>query len=319
MVNADLRKALVRGREAVDETTRFWLTVNGRWDEEVATARLCEQSAPHLQPITFNRAQEARLGADWLWWFIDRGSGTCFGMLCQAKNLKKNGPRWKIGFDQTNKTGDQMKLLARAAESLQVPAAYILYCGDEEYRDGLACRAHSTFECATCARAGVSVLSALGAQYLCNSYSTDANACATAAFQRSQPLEDLVAPEAPDGALWDMNFHECVGTLQTFLSQPQYGAARVAKQLFDQLSSLRGTQFSRTPPWVELSTLHKNNCVHPLLPSDRGHLPRPYFRDVLQGLRKAVPTYVRDAEAGRFDRLPAKVTNTVNSILITYT
>ncbi|MCX5115400.1 hypothetical protein OOK13_44670 [Streptomyces sp. NBC_00378] len=318
MVNADLRKALVRGREAVDETTRFWLTVNGRWDEEVATARLCERSAPFLQPITFNRAQEARLGADWLWWFIDRESETCFGMLCQAKNLKKDGSRWKIGFGQANKTGAQMKLLSRAAESLQVPAVYILYCGDERYRDGLACRTHSAFECETCARAGVSVISALGAQYLCDSYSTDANACAVAAFQRSQPVEDLVAPETPDGALWDMNFHECVGALQAFLSQPQYGAARVAKQLFDQLSSLRGTQLSRMPPALELMTLPRNECVHPILPTDRGHLPRPYFRDVLQGLRKAVPTYVRDAEAGRFNRLPAKVTSAVNGIVITY-
>ncbi|WP_327170106.1 hypothetical protein OG471_00505 [Streptomyces sp. NBC_01336] len=318
MVNDDLRKALARGREAVDETTRFWLTVNGRWDEETATARLCEQSAPYLQPITFNRAQEARVGADWLWWFIERASGTSFGMLCQAKNLKKQGPRWKIGFDQTNKTGAQMRQLAQAAKSLQVPAAYILYCGSEEYRDGLACRTHSTFECANCARAGVSVLSALGAEHLCNTYPTDANACAIAAFQRSQPLEDLVAPDTPDGALWDMNFHECVGALQAFLSQPQYGAARVAKQLFDQLSSLRGTQFSRIPPRLELSTHPGHDCAYPFLPSDRGHLPRSYFSDVLQGLRKSVPTYVRDAEAGRFDRLPANVTNTVNSIVITY-
>ncbi|MFB7215580.1 hypothetical protein [Streptomyces sp. NPDC056255] len=318
MVNADLRKALARGREAVDETTRFWLTVNGQWDEEVATARLCERSAPFLQPITFNRAQEARLGADWLWWFIEQESETCFGMLCQAKNLKKKGSRWKIGFGQANKTGAQMKLLSRAAESLQLPAAYILYCGDEQYRDGLACRTHSAFECENCARAGVSVISALGAQYLCDSYSTDANACAVAAFQRSQPVEDLVAPETPDGALWDMNFHECVGALQAFLSQPQYGAARIAKQLFDQLSSLRGAQFSRMPPALELTTLPRNEFIHPILPTDRGHLPRPYYRDVLQGLRKAVPTYVRDAEAGRFDRLPAKVTSAVNGIVITY-
>lgn len=318
VTNIDLRDALVRGRQAVDATNRFWLTVNGQWEEETATARLCEEAAPYLQPITFNRAQEGRLGADWLWWFIDRKRSTSFGMLCQAKNLKRDGSRWRIGFGQANKSGLQMDMFARAASSLEVPAAYILYCGDAEYRNGLPCRTHSSEECAPCARAGVSVLSALGAQYLYRLHAGDANACAMAAFQRSQPLEDLVAPATPDGALWDVNFGECVGSLRRFLGEPQYGAARIAKQLFDQLSALRGVQFSRTPLTFELSTLRESNLVYPTLPVDRGHLPRPYFEEILQGLRNGVPRYILDAEDGRFDRLPAKLTSVVNRIVVTY-
>ncbi|MEV3972781.1 DUF6615 family protein [Streptomyces sp. NPDC050698] len=315
MTNTELRSALVRGREAVDETVAFWLAVNSKREEETATARLCERSAPYLRPITFNRPQEARIGADWLWWFIDRDTDRCFGMLCQAKNLKKDGKRWTIGFDQANKNGMQIKLLLSAADSLDVPATYVLYCGNEQYRAGLQCRTHPASDCTICPRAGVSVLSALGAEYL---YDRDPTGCAVTAFQRSQPLEDLVAPKAPDGAMWEVNFESCTGDVQKFLNQPQYGAARVAKQLFDQVSALRSTVFTKAHPSFELAVVPRGNPVYDLLPADRGHFSRPYFRDVLRGLRRSVPQYVRDAEAGRVDRLPAEVTAAVDKIIITY-
>jgi hypothetical protein len=88
----DVTAALRRGREAVDEFTAFWLDEGEMWREESATDVLCWRASPHLRPVTFNRHQEGHVGADWLWWFVDADTGTAFGMLCQAKNLKRLSP-----------------------------------------------------------------------------------------------------------------------------------------------------------------------------------------------------------------------------------
>ncbi|MFF4234198.1 hypothetical protein [Streptomyces sp. NPDC001820] len=55
------------------------------------------------------------------------------------------------------------------------------------------------------------------------------------------------------------------------------------------------------------------------MPADRGHgFSAPYFRDVLRGLRRSIPQYVRDAEQGNLDRVPDHVSRRVDGIVITY-
>ncbi|MEU9575348.1 DUF6615 family protein [Streptomyces massasporeus] len=161
-----VRPALVRGRTAVDAFTAKGLSQgNITWAEETATDLLLMAVHPELSYVSFNRHEEARIGADWLWWFVDSASPEAFGVLVQAKNLKRNGQRWHIDYNYKN--GDQLGSLLRAADLLRVPAVYALYCGNPLYRQELWCdQTHDGVMCTHHPRAGVSVLPAMLAAYL---------------------------------------------------------------------------------------------------------------------------------------------------------
>ena len=67
------------------------------------------------------------------------------------------------------RSGDRLQLhkLLDSADHFDVPAAYVLYCGNPAYRAGLSCGpGHSTAKCSTCARSGVSVLAGPCAKYI---------------------------------------------------------------------------------------------------------------------------------------------------------
>jgi len=59
------------------------------WDERIVTDLLLAEAYKEngIRYAPFTQRQESEVGADWIWWFIDR-SGECFGMLIQAKSLK---------------------------------------------------------------------------------------------------------------------------------------------------------------------------------------------------------------------------------------
>ncbi|MFF9810734.1 DUF6615 family protein [Streptomyces coeruleorubidus] len=69
------------------------------WAEETVADLLLMAVHPELSYVSFNRYEEARIGADWLWWFVDSASHEAFGVLVQAKNLKKKGQRWHIDYN----------------------------------------------------------------------------------------------------------------------------------------------------------------------------------------------------------------------------
>jgi hypothetical protein len=81
-----VRDALTRGRAAVDDFTRTWLSQgNPTWPEEAATVQLLMAVHPELSYVAFTRHEESQIGADWLWWFLDSTTREAFGLLVQAK------------------------------------------------------------------------------------------------------------------------------------------------------------------------------------------------------------------------------------------
>ncbi|MDH6214121.1 hypothetical protein [Streptomyces pseudovenezuelae] len=310
MGDVELLAALTKARVAVDQSMAFWVMVNGRWDEEPATVILCQNAAPYVKPITFNRTHEGIVGADWLWWWVDP-SGVCFGMLVQAKNLNRERNAWSIGFGHANRSGSQLPDLLRTADHFEVPPVYVLYCGDTSYRAGLTCGDdHTEPTCTRCTRAGVSVLSALAAHEL---LSTGPESVAVDAFHLASPLEDLADPELPRTRFWDLNFPNCGPELRRLLVAPEYGAPQVASIIWKQMSQLRTRSYSLA---VSEETDIGHSKIFENLPADRGHFPVPYFPHVLRGLRSELPSYVREAEAGR--SLPSSLTDRIAGIVIFY-
>jgi hypothetical protein len=84
------------------------------WSEEAVTAIAVTEGRPHVDVVEFNRNQEGRgpnaLGADYLWWWIDSQTGECFGMLVQAKRLKR-------GSSAAQKGGSSTSVTVRASSS----------------------------------------------------------------------------------------------------------------------------------------------------------------------------------------------------------
>ncbi|MGI5192106.1 hypothetical protein ACQEVY_00305 [Streptomyces sp. CA-288835] len=281
-----VRDALTRGRTAVDDFTRTWLSQgNPTWPEETATVLLLMAVHPELSYTAFTRREESRIGADWLWWFSDSTTREAFGLLVQAKNLKNSGRRFTI--DYTYKQGDQQRALLRAADLLQVPAAYVLYCGDVDYRRALDCdQGHAgSVACTQDPRAGVSVLSALLAEYMVGLSAGD---LAAASMHASVPLEELT--------VWAQQPWHHRGLLREemaeFLLRPQQGARLVAKRLLTVLDNYRQRQFLSAE--YNHSRLDVEDAVFAGgLPDDRGHYTRPYFPHVLRGLRRSLPDYVQ--------------------------
>ncbi|MFD4631627.1 DUF6615 family protein [Streptomyces sp. NPDC058284] len=312
MREPELLAALTRGREAVDEYMAFWVMTNGSWNEEPATEILCQKSAPLVKPITFDRTKEGVTGADWLWWWVDRETGICFGMFVQAKSLKRKGKGWSIDFEHKNKSGVQLPDLLRTADHYKVPPVYVLYCGDASYRAGLICGdSHTEPDCNRCARAGVSVLSARVAQ---RRLLNDPGSAAVEAFHDASPLEYLADPALPRTRFWDLNFPSCGHELKRMLVAPNYGPQQVASVIWKQMSKIR------TRGDYELAVAGKvdigSGMIFRDLPADRGHFPVPYYPHVLSGLRFELPSYVRDVEAG--SSLPPSLTRHIKGIAIFY-
>lgn len=94
--------------------------------EQALTEIVLTRNAPVTQVWTYTQREEARTGADWLWWW--RSGGEWFGALVQAK---RNKPRLSMPwYDFGYRTGSghrQIDLLLGHARNLGVPAVYVLY------------------------------------------------------------------------------------------------------------------------------------------------------------------------------------------------
>lgn len=119
------------------------------WDEETTTSIMLVEVPPLVKVVPFTRNQEggdkrlkdggAGVGADWLWWWVG-DDGTSFGMLVQAKRLKKDDKeQWTIDFGY--KSGKQWKDLHATADALNVAPCYALYLGSPDYRKPVECGA----------------------------------------------------------------------------------------------------------------------------------------------------------------------------------
>jgi hypothetical protein len=90
--------ALRAGRIAAERHMEQAENAGFPWKEETVTDLLLAEVATRLKVVPFTRSQEAQIGADWLWWWVD-GAGEAFGMLVQAKRLRIDPSRWRFDFD----------------------------------------------------------------------------------------------------------------------------------------------------------------------------------------------------------------------------
>lgn len=297
----NLLSALGRARRAAEDHMVECDLYGLPWYEEEVTPLLWRHAAPFITTARFTKPEEGKVGADWLWWWIDNEDDCCFGTLAQAKRLYREGRRWKIDFGYRH--GDQLDRLLHAADLFDLPAVYALLFGGVDYREGLTCGRLHTEPCTRCSRASVSVLAGLVVDEILK----DSDEVAAAAYRKSVPLEDLANPTAAPDLIADLNLPSLDPNLRTFLAQRQH----VARMIFNAVSEVRATQFGLAiADRIDTGTgaLFRNT------PVDRGHFRASYFPHVLRGLRTEIPAYVHDMLAGR--QPPTWVTDHVDGIVV---
>lgn len=302
-------RAFQRGRLAVDRYMSKALQAEDKFAEVPATGLLLTEASPDVRYYRFTQHQEKSVGADWLWWWVDT-SGTSFGLLTQAKVLKRQGVGWHIDFGYRRKKTEptQIDKLVAASMTFDVPAAHVLYCGTPVYRLGLDCGlAHPDgANCGERERAGVSIVLSVVAQGLMPAANQNA---AAEAFHWALPLEDIADPDRPQPPLRPLaTVHPDIAE---FMRNPQVGARRVAKTMLEAVQAIRLGQFSAALS-DEAGTIE--DAVFSHLPTDRGHFSVPYLAHVLGGLRHQPPDYVRDLLAGRTP--PRWVTEAIAGIIV---
>ncbi|WP_345763380.1 hypothetical protein [Diaminobutyricibacter sp. McL0608] len=302
----DVARAFRHGREAAAQHMRRADEVGFSWHEETVTDLLLTRVGRTVFTRTFSKREEGKNGADWVWWWVDE-SGTCFGMLSQAKRLKKKpSSRWWIDFGYDK--GEQRRKLMRTADGLDVPPMYILYFGTPEYRLPMTCglRPHPR-RCRKCERKTVSILPALMTEP--GGIGEDA----AVAFDLSVPLEDIPDPRVSLGQLYDLNIPQMIPELRAFFTQPQSGAARVAKLLTAPLSQVRGGQFSLD---TAIPARLTDDHAFPDVPGDSGHLGVPYLRHILRGLRTKPPHYVEQLLADPMEEIDVPAMESLDGITV---
>ncbi len=278
------------------------------WHETTITGIVLQHAHPTVKFVDFNQRQEGATGADWLWWWVD-ATGEAFGMLVQAKRLKI-GNRWTIDFSYPNGTGSQRDKLFATARELGVPPVYGLYLGTQAYRAPVTCdRAdHDDRDCLACRMATVSLLPAILATIGGGMNSDDD---AIWAAEHAIPVETLVRPGEQPDCSGDLNLAIVDDELRDLLLANQHGARKVAKALFERVSSARTMQFSAATKMMIEGDAEQ---VFDRYPSDRGHLGVAYYEHILRGLRTAAPAYVLDVLADQ--PVPRAVADLVEGIVI---
>jgi hypothetical protein len=278
------------------------------WVEESVTDVAVHAGLPEVRVVQFNRQQEGRaVGADYLWWWLARDSGECFGMLVQAKRLRRESGRWTV--DIGHRDGRQLGDLRRTSNHFDVPAMFAVYTGGRVFRRDLPCfHGGETRDCLGCRRMAISVMSAY---QLWDTWESPRDT-ATVFLNGSIALEDLVDPALNAGKVWDVNLREIgPGELRDFLTREQGGPREIAKRIFKAVAAQRAMSFGAAlaePVTVAGAPIFSS------VPMDRGHYPSSYFEHFLRGLRTSPPTYVLDAQAGR--AMPSDVVDRVAGLVL---
>jgi len=258
------------------------------WTEEPVTEILLSRTAPEVSFATFTRRQEAKVGADWLWWWI-APNGESYGLLVQAKRLYVDGARWSFKFDHNR--GEQRRSLFEAAAALDVAPVYCLYLGTQLYRGSADCGrvSHEAEDCVQCAVLAVSLMPAnLAISHLV----TDAHDTYSQSIALEAAFDNAEGQSAWLGAITA----DLTPDLREFLHTPQGGVRAIARSLVDRVLQVRQGQFSKN---VEAAIrTERLGAVFPELPGDRGHFGSRYMPLMLRGLLHAPPGYVVSMIAG---------------------
>lgn len=284
-----IRTALSTGRAACVEHMDSCEQADIVWTEEPVTEIFLSRSGPGVQFANFNKWEEARVGADWLWWWVGP-DGESFGMLIQAKRLNVTGSRWRFSFDHNN--GKQREALWEAAEALDVTPAYVLYLGTQNYRAPSPCaeKNHTVSDCPHCAVLAVSLMPAVLAD---STFVTDSEST----YSRSVSLERAIDRAEQQSSWLGGVDAQLTDELRTFLRSPQSGVRAVARALVDRVLKVRAGQLSKGGV-AEMVRQERLGPVFRDLPGDRGHFAEPYLPLMLRGLTSVPPDYVVSMIAG---------------------
>lgn len=298
--NSALLEAFTRARTSAQGHMTASEAAGFTWGEETITELVLVGAHPKVEAFPFNRNQEGGTegtGADWLWWWIGN-DGTAFGMLVQAKRLKKKkSGTWDIDF--AYKSGLQRRRLFATAEKLQVAATYVLYFGPPNYRLDVEdwANPHSTDpepidveNCEACQRKTVSFLAA----HVARNYTWRD---AYMAYYRATPIEDLANPGAMVKSPIALPKLTLSDDLKAFINNPQFGPRQVAKNFLAHVLDHRIGQASLAVAdqvQFPLGDRVSDALVFESLPDDRDHFGAQYFSEVLRGLRTVAPAYVLD-------------------------
>ena len=291
------------------------------WSEETVTEVAAPQGEPLVHFVPFNKVQEGKgVGADYLWWWLDKATGEAFGMLGQAKVLKWAGKKPTV--DVNYKQGKQLGDLLKTAAQFEVAAMYAVYTGGQvSHAAHTMHNMHATDEelngdgdgvdlaaCVPCRRMTIGLISAyqveIGAESLTDTAQTF--------LHEYIALEDLVDPDMNAGQVHDRNVPEMQpGELLDWLMEPQTGVREVAKRVFAAVSAQRSLALS-----LELADpmTVPGEPVFAEVPQDTGHFVGPYFAHFLRGLRKSAPPYVYQAMTG--GEVAADVMQAVDGLVI---
>lgn len=282
----EIQEAFHRARVSAQKHMAVMDIAGDTWGEVPVTAILLAAGAPTIKFATFTQQhQEPLVGADWIWWWVD-SNGEAFGMVVQAKRLKKLPKGWEIDFDYKN--GAQRAALLESAFDLRLPAMYALYLGTPVWRDGAFCQASKHSEsCVSCDRSTVSMLPAIVTTAALGVHSVEVSL----ALDATLPLEAIADPAIRVDPVWDSNLRDLEPDVAEFLREPQMGARRVAQLIFERVTYVRAMGFSGA---AGTSLLRGTEQVFPNIPDDFGHFSRRYWPEILDGLRRKAPDYVLD-------------------------
>lgn len=280
--------ALAGGRTACLEHMAACEAAGLQWTEEPVTEILLSRTSPRVRFATFTRKQEAKVGADWLRWWV-APSGESFGMIVQAKRLYVDKAKWSFKFNHNS--GEQLRALFDAAAALDVAPVYSLYLGTQHYRGAATCGAesHNSEDCANCATLAVSLMPAL----LADSHLV---VDAESTYQRSVALETAFDNAEEQSAWLGAISADLTDDLSAFLHMPQVGVRAIARTLVDRVLDVRQGQFSKSVK--EMVQLDQTGRVFSDLPGDYGHFGAPHMSLMLRGLVRSPPDYVVSIIAG---------------------
>lgn len=306
MIPADptIQAALRAARLAAQNHMAIFENAGDTWHEEPMTELLLSAASPVVKFATFTHHEEAAVGGDWLWWWVD-DAGESFGMLVQAKRLLRSTNKWDIDFEYKN--GDQRRALVRTGLELHVAPMYAIYQGTSDWRAGAFCRElpHRA-SCQSCERSTVSLVPAI-----VTDFAVDHDVRVSLAMDAALPLEFISDPEITVNPVWDSNLEDLDPELFQFLRQPQAGARRVAQLVFERVTKIRAMQFSGpTETQLERGT----EAIFPIQPDDWGHFARPYYPEILDGLRREAPDYVLDVLTDQ--EVPSHISDRVDGIAV---
>lgn len=303
-----IKRALSDARGEVDRFHRRSLSQGHTPGEETLTDVLLVECGDTVRYAKFNKPQEGRTGADWLWWFVDGTSGECFGMLVQAKCLHKEpNDRWSIDLAYGKPRGKQVESLLAAAERFQVPACYVLYCGDDQHRDGFACD-HGGVGCRSCREKSVAVLAGPIAgrlvQHELNQKRLDnwnPKWGAEPGVRMSIPLERIVDRRMKQGLA---AFGVMPTELAIQIAEPANDARSIASFIFGQLVAHRMTMFERVSHEGLDRTIESGPDGRVFSEETLANQAQSFELEYsYQGLRSRLPTDVTSALAGDQDDL----------------